>query len=117
MGIIGIGGLDHFGVLWAKALGCDKVVAISRSSAKKADAEKMGADHFIATEENNVWARNNARSLDLIVSTIADPKMPIQKYLRLLRINGQFIQVGAPEDAVPGFNMFALIGKGIKDWW
>jgi alcohol dehydrogenase (NADP+) len=114
VGIIGIGGLGHFGVLWAKALGCDKVVAISRSSAKKADAEKMGADHFIATEEDKDWAKNNARSLDLIVSTIADPKMPIQKYLRLLRINGQFIQVGAPEDAVPGFNMFALIGKGLK---
>jgi D-arabinose 1-dehydrogenase-like Zn-dependent alcohol dehydrogenase len=95
-------------------LGCDKVVAISRSRAKKMDAIKMGADHFIATEEDRDWPKNNARSLDLIVSTIADPKMPIQKYLRLLRINGQFIQVGAPEDAVPGFNMFALIGRGTK---
>jgi alcohol dehydrogenase (NADP+) len=114
VGIIGIGGLGHFGLLWAKALGCDKVVAISRSSSKKDDAEKMGADHFIATEEDKDWAKNNARSLDLIVCTVSDPKMPLQKYLRLLRINGQFIQVGAPEDAVPGFNMFALIGKGSK---
>jgi len=114
VGIIGIGGLGHFGLLWAKALGCDKVVAISRSRSKKADAEKLGADHFIATEEDKDWAKNNARSLDLIICTVSDPKMPLQKYLRLLRINGQFIQVGAPEDAVPGFNMFALIGKGSK---
>ncbi|XTI96104.1 hypothetical protein V2W45_1350467 [Cenococcum geophilum] len=31
--------------------------------------------------------------------------MPPQKYLRLLQTNGQFIQVGAPEDAIPGFNI------------
>jgi D-arabinose 1-dehydrogenase-like Zn-dependent alcohol dehydrogenase len=114
VGVLGVGGLGHFALLWAKALGCDKVVAISRSSAKKADAEKMGVDHFIAMEEDKDWAKNNARSLDLIISTVADPKMPIQKYLRLLRTHGQFIQVGAPEDAIPGFNMFSLIGKGAK---
>ena len=32
VGIVGVGGLGHFGLLAAKALGCDKVVAISRSS-------------------------------------------------------------------------------------
>jgi D-arabinose 1-dehydrogenase-like Zn-dependent alcohol dehydrogenase len=114
VGVLGIGGLGHFALLFAKALGCDEVVAISRSSAKKADAEKMGVTHFIAMEEDKDWAKNNARSLDLIVSTVADPKMPLQQYLRLLRTHGQFIQVGAPEDAIPGFNMFNLIMKGAK---
>jgi alcohol dehydrogenase (NADP+) len=109
-----VGGLGHFAILWAKALGCDKAVAISRTSAKKSDAEKMGVDHFIATQEDPDWAKKNARSLDLIISTVADPKLSIQKYLRLLRTHGQFIQVGAPEDTVPGFNMFALIAKGAR---
>jgi alcohol dehydrogenase (NADP+) len=36
--IIGIGGLGHFGVLGAKALGCDEIVVISRTSTKKEDA-------------------------------------------------------------------------------
>lgn len=40
--------------------------------------------------------------------------MSLQKYLQLLRANGQFVQVGAPEDAIPGFNVFALIQKGVK---
>jgi len=97
-----------------KALGCDKVVAISRSSAKKADAMKMGADHFIATGEDKDWAKNNASTLDLIVSTVSSPNMPLQEYLQLLRTNGQFIQVGAPEDPIPSINAFALIGKGVK---
>jgi alcohol dehydrogenase (NADP+) len=30
--------------------------------------------------------------------------MPIQEYLGLLRLKGQFVQVGAPEDKIPGFN-------------
>lgn len=50
VGIVGIGGLGHFGILFAKALGADHVVAISRSATKREDAMKMGADKFIATD-------------------------------------------------------------------
>ena len=41
VGIVGVGGLGHFGILYAKALEADKVVAISRSNAKKDDALKV----------------------------------------------------------------------------
>lgn len=114
VGIVGIGGLGHFGLLFAKALGCDKVVAISRKSEKKADSLKMGANEYIATDEDSDWATHHARSLDLIVSTVSSPNMPIAGYLSLLRTNGSFIQVGAPEDSIPAFNAFALIAKGVK---
>ncbi|KAE8441510.1 hypothetical protein EG329_004898 [Mollisiaceae sp. DMI_Dod_QoI] len=113
VGIVGVGGLGHFGLLWAKALGCDEVVAISRTNSKKEDALKMGATKFIATEEAG-WAKKNARSLDLIVSTVSSPNMPLEEYFQLLRTNGQFIQVGAPEDKIPAFSVFALIAKGCK---
>jgi len=114
VGIIGIGGLGHFGLLWAKGLGCDKVVAISRTREKKHDATLMGADEFIATEQDPNWAKKNSRTLDLIICTVSSSEMPITKYLQLLRTNGRFIQVGAPEEAIAGFNMFALIAKGVK---
>ncbi|KAG9244770.1 chaperonin 10-like protein [Calycina marina] len=114
VGIVGIGGLGHFGLLFAKALGADEVVAISRSSSKEADARKMGATGFIATAEDPKWASKHARSLDLIVSTVSSPDMPLESYLRLLRTNGDFIQVGAPEDKLPAFNIFSLIAKGCK---
>ncbi len=114
VGIVGLGGLGHFGVLGAKALGCDKVVAISRSATKKEDALRMGADDFIATDEDRDWAVKHASSLDLIVCTVSSPKMPLAQYLQLLRVNGQFIQVGAPEDAIPGFSAFTLIAKSVK---
>jgi alcohol dehydrogenase (NADP+) len=112
VGIVGVGGLGHFGLLFAKALECDEVVAISRSNSKKEDALKMGASKFIATEEAG-WAKKNSRSLDLIICTVSSPDMPLSQYFQLLRTNGQFIQVGAPEDKIPAFSVFALIMKGI----
>ncbi|KAI9848330.1 MAG: hypothetical protein M1837_000594 [Sclerophora amabilis] len=114
VGIVGIGGLGHFGLLFSKALGADKVVAISRNTVKKADALKIGADDFIATDEDKDWASKNANSLDLIISTVSSPSLPLEQYLQLLRVKGQFIQVGVPEDRIPGFLAFSLIGKGLK---
>lgn len=116
VGIIGIGGLGHFGILSAKALGCAKIVAISRSSTKKEDALKMGATDFIATDEDKDWASKHAGSLDIIVSTVSSPKMPLGDYLSLLGYKGRFVQVGAPEDVVPGFNCFSLIAKRASMW-
>ena len=97
-----------------KALGADKIVAISRSSTKKADAEKMGAEHFIATNEDKDWAAHNANSIDLLISTVSSADMPLEKYLQLLRVKGTFVQVGAPEEPMPAFNAFSLIAKGVK---
>jgi alcohol dehydrogenase (NADP+) len=114
VGIVGLGGLGHFGVLFAKALGCETVVAISRRRNKEADARAMGATDYIATSEDAKWARQHSRTLDLIISTVSSPDMPLESYLRLLRTNGQFIQVGAPEDKLPQIAAFGLIGKGCK---
>lgn len=116
VGIIGIGGLGHFGLLGAKALGADKIYAISRSSTKKADALKMGATDFIATGEEKDWAQTHANKLDVIVCTVSDSKMPFQEYLSLLRYKGRFVQVGAPEDVIPNFTAFDLIGKRASIW-
>lgn len=113
VGIIGVGGLGHFGVLFAKALGADRVVGISRKAEKRADVLKMGADEYISTDEDKDWAKHHGRSLDLIVCTVSSPNMPLMKYLQLLRIKGTFIQVGAPEDKLPDMNAFAFIAKGV----
>ena len=114
VGIIGLGGLGHFGILFAKALGCDAVVAISRRRNKVEDATAMGATAYIATSEDETWARKHSRSLDLIISTVSSPDMPLESYLRLLRTNGTFVQVGAPEDKLPRIAAFGLIGKGCQ---
>ena len=71
----GVGGLGHFGLLFAKALGASEVTAISRTREKEADTKKMGADKFIATDDDKDWATKNASSLDLIVCTVSSHKM------------------------------------------
>jgi len=75
VGVIGLGGLGHFAVMWAKALGADKVVAISRKVNKQADAISLGADAYIATDDDHDWIKNNTRSLDIILSTVSSSKV------------------------------------------
>lgn len=91
-----------------------QVVGISRSNAKRDDVLKLGADEYIATNDDKDWATHHARSLDLIVSTVSSPKMPLMDYLQLLKVKGTMIQVGAPEDKLPDMNAFAFIAKGVK---
>lgn len=115
VGIVGVGGLGHFGVLFAKALGADKVVGISRKADKRDDVLKLGADQYIATDADADWAKHNAQTLDLIVCTVSSEKMPLEGYLSLLKTKGTFIQVGAPDGGkLPNINAFTLIGGGLK---
>ncbi|KAK4703187.1 hypothetical protein P7C70_g3028, partial [Phenoliferia sp. Uapishka_3] len=96
VGIVGIGGLGHFGLLFAKALGAT-VTAISHSESKKEDAMKMGATTFIATHGSEEAFAPYAKTLDLIVATTNDAKMPLLGYLSLLKTGGTLVLVGAPE--------------------
>ncbi|KAJ5895589.1 8-hydroxygeraniol dehydrogenase [Penicillium taxi] len=115
VGVVGIGGLGHLGILFARSLGAERVVAISRSSRKRTDALKgLGAHLFIATDEEKGWAKTHSRSLDIILSTVSAPDMPLTDYLRLLKRNGTFIQVGAPEDPLPPLRAWSLIQKSVK---
>lgn len=115
VGIVGVGGLGHFGVLFAKALGADKVVGISRKADKRDDVLKLGADEYIATDEDKDWAKHHKRTLDLIVCTVSSEKMPLNDYLGLLKTKGTFFQVGAPDNgSLPNINAFTLIANGIK---
>lgn len=94
VGIVGVGGLGHFAVLFAKALGADKVIGISRKASKKDDVLALGADEYIATDDDKDWAIKHGRSIDLIINTVSSSKIPLNDYLSLLRYGGDFIQVG-----------------------
>ncbi len=45
VGIVGLGGLGHLAVQYARALGCDPV-GFSRTESKQEDALKLGAKEF-----------------------------------------------------------------------
>ncbi|KAI6781612.1 formaldehyde dehydrogenase-like protein [Emericellopsis cladophorae] len=108
VGVVGVGGLGHFAVLFAKALGADEVVGISRKADKKDDALALGCDDYIATSEDDGWETKNKSRFDLIISTVSSPKVPFTGYIGMLKMDGTMVQVGAPEEALP-LHAFSLI--------
>ena len=66
VGIVGIGGLGHFALMWAHALGAE-VFAISHTKDKEEDAKKLGADHFIYSGDKD-WAKPYAFKFDFILN-------------------------------------------------
>lgn len=96
VGVVGLGGIGHFGVMFAKALGAE-VWAISRSRSKEADAKAMGADGLIATQEEG-WNLPHEMTFDLIVNTANSSEgFDLERYLSLLDVHGKFVSVGLPE--------------------
>ena len=53
--VLGIGGLGHLGVQWARAMGFE-TVAIARGAGKADDAKELGAHHYIDSTAQDVAA-------------------------------------------------------------
>jgi len=100
IGILGIGGLGHFGILWAKAMGAE-VWALSHTPNKKEAAMKLGADHFVLTSEKD-WAEPLAFTFDFILNA-ADMtnEFDMATYMSTLNVNGVFHNVGLPDAPLP----------------
>lgn len=108
VGIVGIGGLGHMGIKLARALGAH-VVAFTTSASKRADAEALGAHEVVVSRDADAMARH-AKSLDLIVNTVAAPH-DLDAYLNLLKRDGTMVLVGAPATPHPSPQVFNLIMK------
>ncbi|WP_369273077.1 NAD(P)-dependent alcohol dehydrogenase [Streptomyces sp. R11] len=104
--ILGMGGLGHMGVKIAHALGAE-VTVLSQSLRKKDDGLKLGADHYYATSDPKTFEELRG-SFDLILSTVSAP-LNLDQFLSLLRTDGAFVNVGAPEEPV-ALNLFSVIG-------
>jgi len=92
VGVVGIGGLGHLAIQFAKKFGCE-VAAISTTPDKRSEAEKFGADNFLVSSDAAMM-KKSSESLDIIISTIA-AKADWNLYFNLLRPNGKLIIVGA----------------------
>lgn len=104
VGIIGLGGLGHLAVQFAKALGCH-VTVISTSAHKQGDARALGADRFVDSAARGALSAET-NSCDLILSTVP-VSLAWPRYLNMLKPNGHLCIVGAsPGDVrVPAFSL------------
>ena len=95
VGVIGIGGLGHIALQFAKHMGFSEVVAISRTPNKEEEAIEFGATSFLITENENDM-KKAANTFDMILNTVSG-HAPIDSYLALLKPRGTLACVGLPE--------------------
>ncbi|XP_010531588.1 PREDICTED: probable cinnamyl alcohol dehydrogenase 6 [Tarenaya hassleriana] len=105
VGIVGLGGLGHVGVKFAKALGA-KVTVVSSSVRKRKEAlENLGADGFLVS--NDLEQMQGAMgTMDGIIDTVS-ASHSILPLIGLLKTNGKLVVVGVAEKPfeLPSFSL------------
>jgi alcohol dehydrogenase (NADP+) len=104
VGIVGLGGLGHMGVKFAKALRTN-VVLFTTSPNKTADAIRLGADEVVISKNEGEMQKHTG-SFDFILDAVSADH-DLNAYLQLLKLDGTMTLVGAPEKpaAISSFNL------------
>lgn len=109
--IVGMGGLGHYAVLWAVALGAE-VTVLSHSPNKKDDALKMGAKEFVVTNDKD-WHKKYPFAFDFILNCAdATHKFDLPAYFSTLKVMGKFHNVGFGDEPLPRIPAQAFAPNG-----
>lgn len=98
VGVVGLGGLGHMGVKFARAFGAH-VVLFTTSPKKVEDGLRLGA-HEVVVSTDSAEMGNRARSFDLVLDTVSG-EHDINLYLGLLKVSGTVVLVGVPPKPLP----------------
>jgi uncharacterized zinc-type alcohol dehydrogenase-like protein len=98
VGVAGLGGLGHMGVKLAKAMGAH-VTLFTTSAGKIDDAKRLGADEVVISK-NEAEMEKRASHFDLVLDTIS-AQHDVNAYLKLLKLDGTLVLLGAPEHPLP----------------
>ncbi len=105
VGVVGLGGLGHMGVKFAKAFGAH-VAVFTTSPSKKEDALRLGADEVIISKDEEQM-KQHAGSFDFILDTVSADH-DVNVYLGMLTLDGNLTLVGAPDKPLE-ISAFALL--------
>jgi uncharacterized zinc-type alcohol dehydrogenase-like protein len=94
VGIVGLGGLGHMAVKFARAMGAH-VVLFTTSPGKAADALRLGA-HEVIISRDEAQLQAQAGRFDFILDAVSAPH-DINAYLNLLKRDGNLVLVGVPD--------------------
>lgn len=98
VGVVGLGGLGHMAVKFARALGAH-VVVFTTSPGKRDDAHRLGAHEVVISRDANEMQKH-AGSFDFILDAVSADH-DINAYIQLLGRDGNLTLVGAPEKPLP----------------
>lgn len=105
VGVVGLGGLGHMAVKFARAFGAH-VVLFTTSPGKSADAQRLGAHEVVVSKDKDAMQRQ-AGSFDFILDTVSAPH-DLNAYLALLKRDATMTLVGVPEPTpVAAFSLIA----------
>ena len=93
VGIVGLGGLGHMGVKFARALGAHTVL-FTTSPSKVADGLRLGAHEVVMSTDEAAMAKH-AASFDLIIDTVSADHS-IDALMALIKLDGTMCMVGVP---------------------
>ncbi|OCB85054.1 GroES-like protein [Sanghuangporus baumii] len=130
VGVIGIGRLGHYAIMFAKALGAE-VYAFTHSRHEEADIKKMGGRPYCcdgsrlsraAPERAGLdcfyckrFRRDQAFGISLVRGSILREESGVAEIFhlsRMLEMHGKFICVGAPDEPIQSVSPFSLIFNG-----
>jgi len=98
VGVVGLGGLGHMALKFARAFGAH-VVLFTTSEGKAADALRLGAHEVVLSKNLDAMKRHTA-SFDFILDTVS-AQHDLNTYLNLVKLDGTLVLVGAPEHPLP----------------
>ncbi|HEX7935527.1 MAG TPA: alcohol dehydrogenase [Paraburkholderia sp.] len=114
--ILGIGGLGHLGVQFARKMGFN-TVAIARGQDKAALAKELGAHHYIDSSAQNVpEALGKLGGARVILATVTSGKA-MSAAIGGLGLNGKMIMVGVSEEPVEvPITQFIMGRHSVQGW-
>ena len=107
VGVIGLGGLGHMGIKFAKALGA-RVVMITTSPDKARDAMRLGADEVLLSTDKAAMKEHKG-SFHFLLDTIPNGH-DLNPYAALLKRDGHLVLVGALMELTPPLFGGSLVG-------
>ena len=113
--VLGIGGLGHLGIQWARAMGFE-TIAIARGAGKADDAKELGAHHYIDSTAGDVAEALQALGGAQVVLATAANSAAMAATVGGLAPQGELVIVGATFDPLPItpgdllFGNFSVVG-------
>jgi len=110
--ILGVGGLGHLGVQFARAMGFE-TIAIARGTGKAEDARKLGAHHYIDSTRGDVAEALQALGGAAVVLGTAGNSQAMADTVGGLLPRGELITIGVTADPLP-ISPVQLITPGLS---
>ena len=110
--ILGVGGLGHLGVQFARAMGFE-TIAIARGAAKADDARQLGAHHYIDSTSGDVSEALRALGGAAVVLGTAGNSQAMADTVGGLLPQGELITIGVTADPLP-ISPVQLITPGLS---